>query len=696
MKRLLLALVSLAFIASANSRNAHGGAHGPLPLGINLEQLFYYSTEIPFINVMKSGGVSSSSGYQAGWVTQTSGSFETNEEAYLNVDSDGYPTTLTVSPAPPGGQIFTKISTLLNFNMGSAAPGASTVYPSGQYRLRFEGKGTISITDDASVQSGDTCGAGVTLSNSAANTYVSCTFTVLTPSAGMILSITAITSGTDYPRDISVMQQSNASAYDGGAIFNPLFTAMLAPFSSIRSMEWKNTNQEFSGATANATVSSGATSLTLSSAWPVPSGVYPVVFIDGEQRNATFTLGATSMTWSGGLANTLSSASNWIWGSQTYFNTFFVANHTWANRAKPSNAFWDNQQNADGVPLEIIVALCNQIHTNCHLNVPIMYSDSDIAAMGQLVMSGTGMQSGFVGLTSPQTATFELSNETWNCGAAFIQCDVEASLGGFAWPAQPSGGGNVSWQRNWNGMRTAQMAIDLQTAVGATLFARVLPTIGGQMAGTTSVTDALTTAYWSGGPASAAPIKNIAIAPYWGGNPSSADCTTMTGVTTPLDDFFATLTGQTGTAANGSHTYTSIPSGGWFGLANTGIAPYAALVAPGGTYPALKLIAYEGGDGFNACFNSGLCGGSGTTCTGWPALVTSAEHDPRMGAAYTSQQNWWASNVGKSQSNVFNIFQDTGVIGIQGSFGLLESIMQPISPLLSAPARYIGAAAFVQ
>ena len=39
--------------------------------------------------------------------------------------------------------------------------------------------------------------------------------------------------------------------------------------------------------------------------------------------------------------------------------------------ARPSNAFWSLQ---GGVPLEVIVALCNQLQASCHLNVPLMYS----------------------------------------------------------------------------------------------------------------------------------------------------------------------------------------------------------------------------------------------------------------------------------------------------------------------------------
>jgi hypothetical protein len=314
--------------------------------------------------------------------------------------------------------------------------------------------------------------------------------------------------------------------------------------------------------------------------------------------------------------------------------------------------------------------------------------DSDVEAMGQLVMSGTGMQSGFVGLNSTLTSTFEFSNEVWTC--CFAQCLMAGSLGGAIWPGQSAGGGNTAWNENYMGMRTARMASDLQTAVGSTIFARVLPTLGAQWAVTSTATTALTCSYWSGNPCTGYPIKSIVVAPYWGGIPTTGDCTTMTGVANPLNDFFATLTSQTGTSANGSKDYSaSVPLGGYFGQANGNTTAYASLMS---SYPALKLIAYEGGDGFYACTGTGsgtgVCGSTGMpTCAGWPALVTSAERDARMGAALVTE-NYWKTTVGGGQANIFNFFQDVGTIGVFGSFQLLESLQQPISPLSGAPAKY--------
>jgi hypothetical protein len=332
------------------------------------------------------------------------------------------------------------------------------------------------------------------------------------------------------------------------------------------------------------------------------------------------------------------------------------------------------------VPLEVIVALCNKLHANCQINVPLTYSDTDIEAMARLVMSGTAMQPGYSGLAAPLTASFELSNEVWN--GAFPQYALAASLGGFAWPASAPQGGNSAWNRNYFGMRTAQMAAAVQSAVGNTLFARVIPVLGAQAANPDSARSALRTAYWPGGPASHYPIKAIAIAPYWGSNPAPSDCTVMTGQADGgLADFFATLTSQSGTSG---HTYSSVPADGYLGQAEEWVKSYTALMS---SYPMMKLIAYESGQNFYATASG--------TCAGWVRLVTAAERDARMAAAYSSYLRYWGSKVGGTDANINTLFNDVFPISAYGAWGLLESVMQPVSPLSSAPPKYQAALSYI-
>lgn len=62
--------------------------------------------------------------------------------------------------------------------------------------------------------------------------------------------------------------------------------------------------------TATGAISSGATSATLTSNWPLASGTQVVTFSDGETKTVTFTNASTSITWTGGLVNTVTAALN--------------------------------------------------------------------------------------------------------------------------------------------------------------------------------------------------------------------------------------------------------------------------------------------------------------------------------------------------------------------------------------------------
>ena len=149
-----------------------------------------------------------------------------------------------------------------------------------------------------------------------------------------------------------------------------------------------------------------------------------------------------------------------------------------------------------------------------------------------------------------------------------------------------------------------------------------------------------------------------------------------------LSDFFATLTSQTGASGN---TYSSVPPGGYLGEAESSIKGFTTLMA---NYPSMKLIAYEGGQNFYATTSG--------TCSGWSTLITAAERDARMGTAYSNYLNFWQTNVGGTSANVNNIFNDIYPVSSYGVWGLLESVMQTITPLTSAPPKYQAAMRYIQ
>ena len=180
------------------------------------------------------------------------------------------------------------------------------------------------------MSSGNTCPSSLALSNSNANTYVSCTFTVSNPGAngGILLEITAITNSADHPRDISIVQNAYASNYDAGAIFNPAFIIALSGFSSLRFMEWMKTNNEFSGYANTGRCAAGATSLTLASAWISPFRHLPgtVHRWRTAQRHIHPGLHNGQLDRWSLQCDQQQSGSNWQWGNQIYYAPFFVIN----------------------------------------------------------------------------------------------------------------------------------------------------------------------------------------------------------------------------------------------------------------------------------------------------------------------------------------------------------------------------------
>lgn len=666
------AVGSSAYAGAAPILTPGSGGTGK-PLGINLNGIAYYSTEQPFLNVLKMGGNAVTPAF-TGWYTASATSGDTGEEQYLVLDSDGYATTLTV-PGIPGGQKFTFVKALM-FLGTPTAPGTSVPYPAGTYRIKFIGQGTLTISGDASA----------TFTNTVANTYTTGTFTVTTPSkTGLTLVITAINSGTDYPRDISVVDNSLAASYDGGAIFHPSFLAAVQNFKSFRFMDWLSTNNELVpfNAAGN-TIAAGANGCALASAWAYPTQTKTIYFNDGEKRTGTFTAGSTAVDWTAGGGALAKAISNTFGGENSLPNFYVSLRDNFANRSKPSNAFWSLQL---GVPLEICVALCNTVGAHAWINVPLTAPDADITSMNQLVFSGTGMQAGFSPLSSGLTCSFELSNEVWNSG--FKQYHLSGVFGGAMWPTQTSGGGNFAWSGNWFGMRTAQMA-NICSAVWGASFSRCIPVLGATASNTFAAQQALRTTYWSGGPASNAPIKAIAIAPYIGDfGISAADITTMVGQPDGgYADFFATLSSQVG--ASGI-TYSSVPAGGWLNQAKGWVQSHANFLAS--SYPSIKLLGYEGGYGFVG--NDAQAKVSGATLTAWRSLVIGAARDARIQAPYTTWLENWKTIAGATLSNLLHHYFDVGTAGDFGNWGLLESVMQPLSGA-GEPYRFLATQNYIQ
>ncbi len=210
------------------------------PLGMNLAPVTYFSSEQPFINILKTAD---------GWTTHGD-AWDTGEERYLNLDADGYPLSLAAMNEPTA-QKFTSVGVLLRRQMPSTVNG---LYPGGDYVVLYDGTGTIDYALDAALVSRSP-GRDV--------------FTVAKPSSGGIdLRITSTDPERkgDYLRNIRVVKAEDEAAAQAGRIFNPEFLSRLRGFRVLRFMDWLATN-------GNEMTSWSERPLPTQAFWGTPKGV---------------------------------------------------------------------------------------------------------------------------------------------------------------------------------------------------------------------------------------------------------------------------------------------------------------------------------------------------------------------------------------------------------------------------------------
>ena len=126
-----------------------------------------------------------------------------------------------------------------------------------------------------------------------------------------------------------------------------------------------------------------------------------------------------------------------------WFRTNGSTLSSWADRSVPTYAFFGTSK---GVPIEIAVQLANAVSADAWMNVPVMADDHFISQMAALVHSQLG---------GNQKIYVELSNEVWNL--SFSQSKYAVAQGRAFWPTRPSGREGYEYNREWFGMRTAQM-----------------------------------------------------------------------------------------------------------------------------------------------------------------------------------------------------------------------------------------------
>lgn len=181
-------------------------AAGP-SLGVNLAELVDYSDEDPFIDVFK---------LSRAWYGQRDGEFDTDESDAIDVDAAGWVRSLTPTRS---GVRFTRVATIMMVS------GDVHNNYAGTYVVRYTGNGTLSYT-------------GATVVSRQAGRDV-----IEVPDAsGFVQLRIEATDASNYLRDIHVLRAEYEDEWLAGAIFNPAWLAKLAPFETIRFMDWMRTN----------------------------------------------------------------------------------------------------------------------------------------------------------------------------------------------------------------------------------------------------------------------------------------------------------------------------------------------------------------------------------------------------------------------------------------------------------------------
>lgn len=345
----------------------------------------------------------------------------------------------------------------------------------------------------------------------------------------------------------------------------------------------------------------------------------------------------------------------------------------WTDRPLPGWVFWDDSRtNAtinsgdprsgnDGVPAEVLFALCNKLQADCWFNMPPLATDDYVTQFAALAHST---------LNSNSKVYVEYANELWNqalcqpSGSMTSSCVQQvAELCAAAEPvACPYPASYSIFQANtfYGALRAVQVGALWKAAWGAD-SGRVVRVFGGWNGNTGY------NSFWlpwtdPAGHFSGTVAQNVdalAVAPYFGyGVPD----------TFSLDQLFTEImSGGLVSAANGGY-----PGGMLKQTLDSAKINYSIASSLG-----LALVTYEGGQTFVDY------GGSDAALE---SLYAAANRDPRMGIAYTTFLNGWKSLGGTLFINFTDIQQQSK----WGYWGALENVLQTSSPKYDALINFIS------
>lgn len=674
-------------------------------IGMNTTQLAYYSSEIPFLDVLKQA----TSNYPGcAWSTNVSTQASSMD---LVLDSNGFCTSLTGA----SGTLYTyvRLGVFFNVNNGSANPvpglNTSQLYPAGPYTLSITGAYTITFGGNVtavSVISGSVTGSGLTWTCSGGTAVFSLTMGGGTTNTGFYLQFSNFTSAS-YPKPMYCVPTSQLSNYNAGQICSPQFAAFMAPFSRLRTMKWCQTNNQVqkmvfttpptAGTNVSMTISewytTGSPSGGDSTTWTLQTGTYSFVLNDGTTVLGNCTYGSGTVVL------------QTVGASQSSATAYWISQPGWSARSLPSNMTWAG---TNGPSLDVLIAICNQLNVDLEYAIPISRATDStfITNVANMIYSGTGatITQAQSGLKSTLKAWISCANEEWNAGY------FDGSYASILAAIQFSGSPGYLQNSYWFGAAVAGIGDTFAGVFGSSMASRVKVLVGCQFAWTSADGYASNGPYYASarmntqGWTSAAythHIAGISFAPYINvGGITSGDITTLLASTNPLNSWFDLAYAQTDRYGT---NYPSMATSGWLGstiatatslitalssTTGTGSPPYGAgngVWGPGGSAP-VEIIAYEAGTQWQ------------NQPSAFQAFLYTALRDNRMQYVYYDPGHVLSSNPGYYPSMIaagftnLNHFADVGFLQSNSTCVAAESVMQTLSPLSSAPPIYQGLA----
>lgn len=342
-----------------------------------------------------------------------------------------------------------------------------------------------------------------------------------------------------------------------------------------------------------------------------------------------------------------------------WMRTNTTTNANWATRALPTDRTWAGD---NGVPLETMIDLANDTGTDPWVNIPPYATDDYVHQFARLAHQR---------LSTSLKLNLEYGNEPWNYGFAATSWMLAQAKA--TWPTQVSQGANVyTLQLNWYAQRLAQVCTIAKQEFGAD--ASRVACIANTQAAMASVTQQVldcTYAASSLGKACGKFFDVVAIAPYFGyyiSNPTyratvkswygDADG----GLTKLFEEINGTdPTGKAMTAPLAAQTKFLAGargmSKGWMTAAKAVADSYG-----------LPMWAYEGGQH--------LVPPMGDTDTTFLSLITNANRDPRMQAAYQQDIADWKAAGGQT----FVYYSHVGMPNKYGMWGAKLTLTDNDSP----------------